>query len=43
MYTKINSDTYKQVLEYGTSIDTFNVPLTIGGNINSNGNYIYVF
>ena len=39
MYIKINSNVYTKVLEYDSSIDTFNVPLTIGGNINGSGNY----
>ena len=43
MYTKIGSDTYKQVLDYGGTIDTFDTELTIGGNINSQGKYDRVF
>lgn len=39
MYIKINSNIYTKVLEYDSTIDTFNVPLTIGGNINASGNY----
>ena len=39
IYTKINSNIYTQVLDYGGNIDTFDVPLTIGGNINASGNY----
>ncbi len=43
MYTKINSDTYTEVLKYKSNIDTFDVPLTIGGNINENGAYDRLF
>ncbi|MBR3660547.1 MAG: InlB B-repeat-containing protein [Bacilli bacterium] len=43
MYTKINSNLYTRVLDYASSVDTFNVPLTIGGNINSQGNYDRLF
>lgn len=39
MYLKINSNVFIKVLDYDTTIDTFDVPLTIGGNINGNGNY----
>lgn len=39
LYTKINSNIYNKVLEYESDIDTFDVPLTIGGNINSQGNF----
>ena len=43
MYTKINSRLYTKVLDYNGSIDTFDVPITIGGNINSSGNYDRMF
>ena len=43
MYTKIDSDKYTEVLAYKSNIDTFNVPLTIGGNINENGDYDRLF
>ena len=43
MYTKIDSDIYTEVLKYKSSIDTFDVPLTIGGNINENGAYDRLF
>ena len=43
MYTKINSDSYTKVLTYNNNIDTFNVPLTIGGNINEYGAYDRLF
>lgn len=39
MYIKINSKVHMEVLEYDSNIDTFDVPLTIGGNINANGEY----
>ena len=43
MYAKVNSNLYTKVFEYTGPIDTFDVPLTIGGNINSNGSYDRVF
>ena len=43
MYTKIDSGTYTKVLTYNSNIDTFDVPLTIGGNINEYGNYDRTF
>lgn len=43
IYTKINSNKYTKVLEYASTIDTFNVPLTLGGNIDSNGDYSRFF
>ncbi len=39
LYTKVNSNIYTKVLDYASTIDIFDVPLTIGGNINSSGNY----
>lgn len=39
MYVKINSNIYTKILTYNDSIDTFNVPVTFGGNINENGQY----
>ena len=43
MYVKVNSNIYTKVFEYTEPIDTFDVPVTIGGNINSNGAYDRVF
>ena len=43
IYTKINSNIYTKVLEYKNTIDTFDIPLTIGGNINANGEYDRLF
>ena len=39
MYAKVGSNIYTKLLDYNTSIDTFNIPLTVGGNINSSGNF----
>lgn len=39
IYTKINSNKYTKVLEYGSEIDTFDVPITLGGNISETGVY----
>ena len=43
MYTKVNNTVYTKVLTYKDNIDTFDIPLTIGGNINSSGNYDRTF
>ena len=43
IYTKINSNRYTKVLDYGGVIDTFDVPLTIGANINDKGKYSRTF
>ena len=43
MYTKVNDTIYTKVLTYKDNIDTFDIPLTIGGNINSSGNYDRTF
>ena len=43
MYTKVNDTVYTKVLTYKDNIDTFDIPLTIGGNINSSGNYDRTF
>ena len=43
MYTKVNDIAYTKVLTYTNNIDTFDIPLTIGGNINANGDYDRVF
>lgn len=43
MYTKVNDTVYSKVLTYKDNIDTFDIPLTIGGNINSSGNYDRTF
>ena len=43
MYTKVNNIAYTKVLTYKDNIDTFDIPLTIGGNINSSGNYDRTF
>ena len=43
MYTKVNDIRYTKVLTYGNSINTFDIPLTIGGNINANGDYDRTF
>ena len=43
MYTKVNSIKYKKALTYKSDIDTFDVPLTIGGNINATGAYDRLF
>lgn len=39
MYTKINSNDYTMVLDYGGNIDTSDIPLIIGGHINEKGEY----
>ena len=39
IYIKINSNVYTKIFTYSNSIDTFNVPITIGGNINEKGQY----
>lgn len=43
MYTKVNDTPYTKILTYGDNIDTFDIPLTIGGNINANGDYDRTF
>lgn len=43
MYIKTGDDVYRKVLDYEGNIDTFAVPLTIGGNINSSGEYDRLF
>ena len=43
MYTKVNDITYTKVLTYQGNIDTFDIPLTIGGNINADGDYDRTF
>ena len=43
MYTKVNDTTYTKVLTYQGNIDTFDIPLTIGGNINADGDYDRTF
>lgn len=39
LYIKIGSSMYTKILSYDETIDTFDVPVTIGGNIASNGKY----
>ena len=43
MYTKVNDIAYTKVLTYQGNIDTFDIPLTIGGNINADGDYDRTF
>ena len=43
MYGKVNSSVYTPITYYPSIIDTFDVPLTIGGNINSSGAYDRLF
>ena len=43
MYTKVNDTVYTKVLTYKDNIDTFDIPLTIGGNINADGDYDRTF
>ena len=43
MYTKVNDTIYTKVLTYKDNIDTFDIPLTIGGNINADGDYDRTF
>ena len=43
MYTKVNDIVYTKVLTYKDNIDTFDIPLTIGGNINADGDYDRTF
>ena len=43
MYYKIGSNIYTTAVTYNASIDTFNIPLTIGGSINENGEYFRPF
>ena len=43
MYTKVNDIIYTKVLTYKDNIDTFDIPLTIGGNINADGDYDRTF
>lgn len=39
MYLKMGSNIYTKILSYANEINTFDVPVTIGGNINSSGEY----
>ena len=43
MYARIGGRVYTKVLDYDESIDTFDTELTIGGNVNSQGNYDRIF
>ena len=43
MYSRIGSNIYRKVMDYGGEIDIFDTELTIGGNINAQGKFDRVF